>query len=227
MSAHPRDARRLSRFRDDAAAVLLKTVYDDALAHWPAPPAQRDVESRYGPTHILASGSGGGTPIVLLHGLAVSSPSWFADVATLSESHPVYAVDTITDAGRSTQTSRIRDGSDLAAWLDDVLAALDLESVHLVGLSYGGWLAAEPGSSLTRSAHQHHRGRSARRHRPRHLTFLMKIVPDSVLALANPTRRSTGSCGGSTTAPCRLSHCSTSPSPDSARSSRSSPTPSA
>ena len=36
--------------------------------------------------------------------MAVSSPLWFANVAALGERHPVYAVDTITDAGRSVQT---------------------------------------------------------------------------------------------------------------------------
>ncbi len=184
MSPRPRDARRLSRFRDDAARNVFMTAYDHALAYWPTPPTQRDLESRYGPTHILSSGSSGGTPIVLLHGLAVSSPSWFADVAALGASHPVHAVDTITDAGRSTQTSRIRNGSDLAAWLDDVLAALELDSAHLVGLSYGGWLALNQArrspsrlASITAVDPPGAIGRG-------HLTFLITIIPDSILALA-------------------------------------------
>lgn len=160
------------------------TAYEHALAYWPTPPTERDVESRYGTTHILSTGSAGGTPIVLLPGMAVSSPSWFADVAALSARHPVHAVDTITDVGKSTQTSRIRDGSDLARWLDDVLTVLELESAHLVGLSYGGWLALNqatraPGrvASVTAVDPPGAIGRG-------HLTFLVKIVPDSILALA-------------------------------------------
>ena len=34
---------------------------------------------------------------------------------------------------------------DAAAWLDEVLAGLGLERVHLVGMSYGGWLALNQG----------------------------------------------------------------------------------
>ena len=65
-----------------------------------------------------------------------------------------------------------------------MLAALELESAHLVGLSYGGWLALNqaarsPGrlASVTAVDPPGAIGRAK-------LTFLMKIVPDSVLALA-------------------------------------------
>lgn len=138
--------RKISRFRDDAARSKFLTAYDNALAAWPAPPAQLDVDTRYGTTHVLSCGASTGTPIVLLHGVGASSPTWFANVARLGENHPVFAVDTITDAGRSLQTARIRNRADLALWLDDVLAGLEsarleLARVHLVGLSYGGWLA--------------------------------------------------------------------------------------
>ena len=54
-------------------------------------------------------GTAEGTPIVLLHAVAVSSPLWFANVAALGEHHPVYAIDTITDAGRSIPTAPVRD----------------------------------------------------------------------------------------------------------------------
>jgi pimeloyl-ACP methyl ester carboxylesterase len=178
------DARKISRFRNEAARRRFLCAYDAALACWPTPPGQLDVETRFGTTHVLASGSKRGTPIVLLHGMAVSSPSWFADVAAMSRHHPVYAIDTITDAGRSTQTSRIRDGADLARWLDEVLAAIGLEAAHLVGLSYGGWLALNqarrsPGrlASVTAVDPPGAIGRAKG-------TFLIKIVPDSILALA-------------------------------------------
>ena len=80
-----RDARQLGRFRDDVARRRFLTAYDNALAAWPTPPSQLDVETRYGTTHVLAVGPESATPIVLLHATAVSSPSWFASVAALSE----------------------------------------------------------------------------------------------------------------------------------------------
>ena len=93
-----------------------------------------------------------------------------------------YAIDTITDAGRSTQTSRIRDGDDLGRWLDDTLTALGLDGTHLVGLSYGAWLALNQGrqspqlvASITAVDPPGAIGR------PR-MSFMFKMLPDSVLA---------------------------------------------
>jgi pimeloyl-ACP methyl ester carboxylesterase len=179
-----REARKLSRFRNDAARRTFITAYDAALACWPTPPTPRDIESRFGTTRVLTSGAHRGTPIVLLHGVAVSAASWFADVAALGAHHPVYAIDTITDAGLSTQTSRIRNGIEMAEWLDAVLAALDLDPAHLVGLSYGGWLVLNQARRApTRLASVTAVDPPGAIGRPR-LTFLIKLLPDSVLALA-------------------------------------------
>jgi pimeloyl-ACP methyl ester carboxylesterase len=177
-----RDSRQFARFRDDVARRTFLAAYDRTLAAWPRPPAQLDVETRYGSTHVLATGTQSGTPIVLLHATAVSSPSWFASIAALSEDRRVYAIDTIGDAGRSTQTSRIRGGDDMSPWLDEVLAELDLEKAHVVGLSYGGWLALNQArrspdrlASITAFDPPGALGRPSS-------AFVIKILPDSLLA---------------------------------------------
>jgi pimeloyl-ACP methyl ester carboxylesterase len=141
VTAEAKRTRKISRFRNEASRSRFLTAYDATLAMWPTAPAQLDVSTRYGTTHVHSCGSTNGTPVVLLHAVAVSSPSWFANVASLGAEHTVYAVDAIGDAGRSMQTVPIRDGTDMSLWLDDVLAGLGLDRAHLVGLSYGGWLA--------------------------------------------------------------------------------------
>jgi pimeloyl-ACP methyl ester carboxylesterase len=115
-----------------------------------------------------------------LHGVGASSPSWFANVAGLGQDHPVLAVDTITDAGRSIQTAPIRKQVDIALWLDDVLAGLDVDRVHLVGLSYGGWLALNQAlrspQRLASITSVEPPGAIAR------MRFNVKMLPDGVLA---------------------------------------------
>ena len=125
-----------------------------------------------------------GPPIVLLHAIAVASPAWYADIAALSGSHPVYAIDTITDPGRSSQSVPVRNGDDFAAWVAEVLGELHLDGVHLVGLSYGGWLA------LNQARHSSNGIASitcvdpvGALGRPK-TSFMIKMVPDSLLALA-------------------------------------------
>ena len=184
MSKDDARSRRLGRFRSEAARHRFLAAYDAALAHWPAPPRQVDVETTFGTTHVLAPGEAAGTPIILLHAIAVSSPAWYADVAALSASHPVYAVDTITDPGRSVQTARIRNGEDYGAWLIEVLDGLHVDGVHVVGLSYGGWLALNQAvhapngiASITAVDPVGALGRPKTR-------FMIGMVPDSLLALA-------------------------------------------
>jgi pimeloyl-ACP methyl ester carboxylesterase len=175
---------KLGRFRSDAAQRRFLAAYDAAIENWPSPPQGSDVPTTFGTTHVLRSGPATGTPIVLLHAIAVSSPAWYPDIAALSASHPIYAIDTITDPGRSTQSAPVRDGNDFAAWLTQVLHALRLDGVHLVGLSYGGWLALNQAhrspqgiASVTSVDPVGALGRAK-------TAFMVKIVPDSLLALA-------------------------------------------
>ena len=175
---------KLGRFRSDAARLRFLAAYDAAIEKWPTPPCHHDVPTTFGTTHVLQSGPAAGTPIVLLHAIAVSSPAWYPDIAALSASHPVYAIDTITDPGRSTQSAPVRNGEDFAAWLTEVLGALHLSGVHVVGLSYGGWLALNQAhrspdgiASVTSVDPVGALGRAK-------TSFMIKIVPDSLLALA-------------------------------------------
>jgi pimeloyl-ACP methyl ester carboxylesterase len=66
---------------------------------------------------------------------------WKPNIPALAERHPVYAVDLLGEPGRSVQTAPIRDAADQAAWLSGVLTTLDLDQVHVAGVSFGGWLA--------------------------------------------------------------------------------------
>nr|WP_308200084.1 alpha/beta fold hydrolase [Kibdelosporangium philippinense] len=66
---------------------------------------------------------------------------WEPNLLAFMQHGPVYALDLIGEPGRSEQTAPIRNAEDQAAWLETVLSALDLRDVHLVGYSFGGWLA--------------------------------------------------------------------------------------
>jgi pimeloyl-ACP methyl ester carboxylesterase len=128
------------RFVNADAEQAFHNVYDALCQQrWPTPPQQLNVETRFGTTHVF-HWPGTGTPIVLLHGSGATSIMWHKAITDLV-GHRLYAVDTIGEPGRSVQRAPIRDPQDLATWLDEVLGGLDLDCVHLVGASYGGWLA--------------------------------------------------------------------------------------
>ncbi|MEU7134149.1 alpha/beta fold hydrolase [Streptomyces sp. NPDC046261] len=134
-------ADKISSFADDAARTRVLAAYDRAMAHWPQPREERDVETRFGTTRVYAYGTGDGIPVVLLHGQSATPAEWAPHVAALAEGRTVLAVDRVGEPGYSTQTAPITTQDDTAAWLEEVLAGLGLERAHLVGHSYGGWVA--------------------------------------------------------------------------------------
>ena len=187
-------SRQIGHFRNEAAEARFVAAYDNALSTWPTPPIHLEIATAFGSTHVLRTGAVRGSPIVLLHAITVSSPMWAPTVAALGLDHPVYAIDTIGDAGRSVQTARVRGGAEVAEWLDEVLGGLGVAGAHLVGLSYGGWVAlnqarrsSERVASITSVDPAGAIGRVQG-------TFLLKIAPDSFLA----------SIGKSDAALCRL-----------------------
>lgn len=111
---------------------------------WPVPFEERVVETRQGQTFMRVSGPVDGPPLVLLPGGGAHSLMWIPTIAALSQHHRTYALDSILDVGRSANTVPIKTVDELTQWLDDVFEALGLGSgVRLMGLSHGGWLAAQ------------------------------------------------------------------------------------
>ena len=81
-------------------------------------------------------------PLVLLHGAGATAVMWRPVIEALSATYRCYCVDTIIEGNKSVATRRSLGKTKLVAWLRQVFAALDIEQARVVGLSYGGWLAA-------------------------------------------------------------------------------------
>jgi pimeloyl-ACP methyl ester carboxylesterase len=82
-----------------------------------------------------------GTPLVLVHGLGVSSAYWRRIQPLLADRRRVYALD-LPGFGRTTRPHSPLDIGALARALGDWLGALDLAPIHLLGHSMGGQVVA-------------------------------------------------------------------------------------
>ena len=80
--------------------------------------------------------------MVLLPGHSSGTPVWADNLPGLLEIGDVYTIDLLGEPGRSIQERPITSEADQAAWLDQTLEALPEDSFHLIGLSIGGWTAA-------------------------------------------------------------------------------------
>lgn len=132
---------RVGVFPDARAKERYFAVYEMAMAAGPEPVETCYIETRFGVTRVYRHGPEGGAPIVLVHAFWATAAMWAPNVGALSARHPVYCLDVLGQPGASVQTTPLRTPQDCADWLDDLLAARELGNVHLVGCSYGGWLA--------------------------------------------------------------------------------------
>jgi pimeloyl-ACP methyl ester carboxylesterase len=131
-------------FRSEQAKAEYVALYKEREREWPVAFETRQIETPTGQTYIRMSGLDTDPPLVLLPGAQGTSLTWIPNITALSAHYRTYAVDSIYDFGLSVRRRRLTKPNDLVNWLNEVLEVLSLnEPVHLVGLSYGGWLASQ------------------------------------------------------------------------------------
>jgi pimeloyl-ACP methyl ester carboxylesterase len=100
---------------------------------------ESEIDLRGCTLHVRRAGQG--APLLFLHG-AQGLGAWPAALEQLAARFEVIAPDH-PGFGRSDSPDSIDDVPDLAFFYLDLLAALGLSQVHLVGESIGGWIALE------------------------------------------------------------------------------------
>jgi pimeloyl-ACP methyl ester carboxylesterase len=130
-----------SIYKSPAGEQAVMALYDSWLARWPAPYTTLNVPTRHGSTFVIASGAEAALPLVLIHGAGTNSTMWAGDVADYSRHYRVLAIDLPGEPGKSAPNRPSWDGPAYAEWLEDVLNALPLEAVTIIGLSQGAWTA--------------------------------------------------------------------------------------
>jgi len=130
----------------DAAREKFMAAYERTFALWPQPHEEFDVETATATTRVHAyRPHPGGDPIVLLTGAGGNAAAWFPHVAALGRDGPVYGIDMPGDANPSVPRALMTPPDACAAWLDELLGKLSDRPAHLVGFSYGGWVAMNQG----------------------------------------------------------------------------------
>lgn len=149
---------RVGQWRNASARETYLAAYREVMAGMPA--AQEwDVATSWGAVHVaLFPGPEGSTktPVLLLPGWGAGIPMWRDLLPVLTRERPVYAVDALGDAGLSNQSVPLETPEANAGWISETLTALGTPPVHVVGHSFGGWLATNfalrhPGQTVSLS----------------------------------------------------------------------------
>ncbi|UGT42888.1 alpha/beta hydrolase [Nocardia yamanashiensis] len=133
---------KIGRFKNDAARETYLAAYAALEPSWPLPARIYEVPTSFGATHVRQSGAGDGIPLVLLPSLGGNGLYWGFIAEALARDRVVYALDMIGAAGKSVQTAPLESEADIAVWFNEVLAGLDVDRVHVLGMSQGAWHAS-------------------------------------------------------------------------------------
>jgi pimeloyl-ACP methyl ester carboxylesterase len=116
--------------------------YQAILDRWPISYKELAVSTSFGETHVIASGPQGAPTVVLLHALFATAASWYRNVEVLSQTHRVYAVDVIGEGNKSCPVKPITSMDGFLQWFTELIDGLAIDTLYLVGNSYGGFTAA-------------------------------------------------------------------------------------
>ena len=124
-------------YRTKESEATYLAAYETAMKSWPVPWEEIEVSNRFGTTYVITSGPEEAPPLVLLHGFFTTLLLWTPNIADLSRSYRVYAIDIMGNRNRSVPREPIRTSEDLVEWLSETLNELKLQTVYLAGIDGG------------------------------------------------------------------------------------------
>ena len=141
---------KISTFRSPEGEVQYLLAYEAVLSQWPVPYQELDIPTRFGDTHIIASGPEDAPPLILLHPAGGGAVIWVRNVGAFSQRYRTYAVDTISEPNKSVLTRPIsfHQRQDFTDWMADLLDELKIENTFMVGNSFGGFLTLNTALNL-------------------------------------------------------------------------------
>jgi len=135
-------AEKVGHFRSAAAFEHFRAAYRTGMAGLPPFSELLDVPTSFGTVRAYRfDGPADPAPVLMLQGRNASTPVWRANLPGVLNGRTAYCIDLLGEAGLSVQDRPITGPDDQAQWLDETLAGLGLNAIHLMGVSIGGWTA--------------------------------------------------------------------------------------
>jgi pimeloyl-ACP methyl ester carboxylesterase len=128
-------------FRSPESEAQYYAAYDAVLKQWPVPYEELSISTRFGETHVIASGLKSAAPLALLQPSGCGATIWYRNIEALSRHYRTYAIDTLSEVNKSRLTRLIKNRREFADWMADLLTGLQIEQADIVGNSNGGFLA--------------------------------------------------------------------------------------
>ena len=134
-------SKKISIFRSGESQARYYAAYQAMLGMWPVPYEELYIPTRFGNTHVIASGAKDAPALILFHSAGSGAAQWFRNVGPFSQHYRTYAVDVIGEVNKSTTIRGFRHRQDCVDWANDLWDGLGIGQADIVGNSYGGFLA--------------------------------------------------------------------------------------
>jgi pimeloyl-ACP methyl ester carboxylesterase len=129
-------------YKSDEMKQRMLHSYDEILAGWTVGYRETDIDTTYGSTHCIISGSPGNPPLLMFHGVGDNSAMmWMLNMPELASHLYCVAVDTLGGPGKSVPNQRYKDTFDQVEWIEQVSDGLGFHRPSLLGVSNGAYMA--------------------------------------------------------------------------------------
>ncbi|WP_051332779.1 alpha/beta fold hydrolase [Cucumibacter marinus] len=132
-----------SVFRSLAGRQEYVEFYNGVLSRLAMPLSSKSVSTSFGKTHINFGGKPDGKPVLVLPGMSISSPLMLEFFDYMAEDHLMIAPDLIGQPGLSEDRKFSPDDHNYGRWLAEVMDALGIGRIDMLGSSFGGSIALD------------------------------------------------------------------------------------
>lgn len=125
-------------FKSELGKSEILSLYDKKLEELNIDYSSKVLETTYGSTNILITGSPQNSPLIIVHGSNGCAPISLEIYPNLSSRFQVYAIDVLSQPNKSAETRLSMKDDSYGIWLNEVISLLEIKDVTLVGFSFGG-----------------------------------------------------------------------------------------
>lgn len=128
-------------WRDEASRERLEAWHDRFRARIQTAVASETVDTSFGRSHVLFAGPEDAPPLICLHAMRTGSAHLLSELQLLASRFRLVAPDLPGQSVKGPQIRASLSDSSLAGWLVEVMDRLHIDKAHLLGISWGGFVA--------------------------------------------------------------------------------------
>lgn len=127
-----------SLFKTEESKKEIINLYNEKLTDLNIEYQYKVVDTSFGKTNIIVTGSPTNPPLFILHGSNGCAPIGLEAYPNLTTKYQVFAIDVLAQPNKSAETRLSMKRDAYGVWVNEIIDSFALKDVTLVGFSFGG-----------------------------------------------------------------------------------------